>query len=96
MNKKIEDILELFQQINNIPRCSKREEKISNWLMDWAKEQKLEVVRDEVKNVLIKVPATKGLEDNQTIIIQGHMDMVCEKNAGFVTRFFKRSNRKYN
>ncbi len=79
MNKKIEDILELFQQINNIPRCSKKEEKISNWLVNWAKEQKLEVVRDEVKNVLIKVPATKGLENRQTIVIQGHMDMVCEK-----------------
>ncbi|MDA3870986.1 MAG: aminoacyl-histidine dipeptidase [Candidatus Marinimicrobia bacterium] len=79
MNKKIEDILELFQQINNIPRCSKNEEKISNWLVNWAKEQKLEVVNDEVKNVLIKVPATKGLENRQTIVIQGHMDMVCEK-----------------
>lgn len=79
MNKKIEDILKLFQQINNIPRCSKKEEKISNWLVNWAKEQKLEVVRDEVKNVLIKIPATKGLEDRQIIIIQGHMDMVCEK-----------------
>lgn len=79
MNKKIEDILEIFQQINNIPRCSKKEEEMSNWLMDWAKENKLKAIRDEVKNVLIKVPATEGLKDRQTIIIQGHMDMVCEK-----------------
>ncbi|MEA3500566.1 MAG: aminoacyl-histidine dipeptidase [Candidatus Marinimicrobia bacterium] len=89
MNKKIEDILEIFQQINNIPRCSKKEEEISNWLMDWAKEHKLKAVRDEVKNVLIKVPATKGLEDRQTIVIQGHMDMVCEKTPNSSHDFSK-------
>ncbi len=79
MNKKTENILELFQQINNIPRCSKKEENISNWLMKWAEEHELEAVSDEVKNVLIKVPATKGFENKPIIVIQGHMDMVCEK-----------------
>ena len=89
MNKRTEDILELFQQINNIPRCSKKEGKISNWLVNWAEEQKLEVARDDVQNVLIKVPATKGLEDRQIIIIQGHMDMVCEKTPKSSHDFLK-------
>ncbi|MEA1986807.1 MAG: aminoacyl-histidine dipeptidase [Candidatus Marinimicrobia bacterium] len=79
MEKKIKALLDLFQEINNIPRCSKKEERISNWLVDWAKENNLEAIRDDVENVLIKVPATKGLEKNPTVIIQGHMDMVCEK-----------------
>ncbi len=51
-------------------------------LLNLAKDLNLEVIQDEVLNVIIKKPGTKGYENAQTVIIQGHMDMVCEKNKG--------------
>lgn len=71
-----------FKEISNIPRCSKHEEKISEFLVNFAKERNLEVFQDHERNVIIKKPATPGFEHKQTIILQGHMDMVCEKVTG--------------
>jgi len=79
MDKKIEKVLEIFKKINSIPRKSKNEEAISNWLVEWAKSNSFKVVRDDFLDVLITVPASKGYEDRPTIVFQGHMDMVCEK-----------------
>jgi dipeptidase D len=79
MEPKLKEILDIFEEINTIPRKSKNEEKISNWLVDWAKSHNLEVKQDKALNVYIYVPATSGRENNQTVILQGHMDMVCEK-----------------
>ncbi|MGI6395135.1 MAG: aminoacyl-histidine dipeptidase [bacterium] len=79
MSTKTKKILTLFEEINKVPRKSKNEEKISNWLVDWAKKHNFEVERDDVLNVLIKVPATPGYENKPTVVFQGHMDMVCEK-----------------
>ena len=75
-------ILDAFGRISQIPRQSKHEEKIAKWLVDWAKENGLEVKTDEMNNVLIEVPASTGYEDSETLVIQGHMDMVCEKAKG--------------
>jgi dipeptidase D len=76
-------ILDAFAQISQVPRPSKREEKIVSWLMRWAAENGLSARSDEEMNVLIEVPATEGFEDSQTLVLQGHMDMVCEKAKGF-------------
>ena len=82
-------ILDAFRQISQIPRPSKSEEKIVAWLMNWAAENGLEAVTDDALNVLIKVPATSGYENSQTLVLQGHMDMVCEKAKGFEHDFDK-------
>jgi len=76
-------ILDAFAQISQIPRPSKKEEKIVAWLLNWAKENGLEARTDEAMNILVEVPATSGFEDSQTLVLQGHMDMVCEKTKGF-------------
>ena len=48
--------------------------------MKWAKDHNLEAWQDDVKNVFMKKPATKGMEDRQTVVLQSHVDMVCQKN----------------
>ncbi|GAG04181.1 unnamed protein product, partial [marine sediment metagenome] len=62
-----------------IPRCSGNEKAISDYLVDFAKSKKLEVEQDDAQNILIKKPATPGYEKTPTVILQGHMDMVCDK-----------------
>ena len=70
-----------FNEITKIPRPSKKEEKIIAYLLDFAKEHNLEAAKDEVGNVVIKKPATKGMENRKSVVLQSHSDMVCEKNA---------------
>lgn len=70
-----------FEEISKIPRGSGNEKAISDWLVNFAKEHNLEVIQDEALNVIIKKPGTKGYENSPTVILQGHMDMVCEKNS---------------
>ena len=82
-------ILDAFAQISQVPRPSKKEEKIVAWLMNWADENGLEARTDEAQNVLIEVPASSGYENSQTLVLQGHMDMVCEKAKGFSHDFDK-------
>ena len=72
-------VFEQFARINEIPRPSKREEKMIAYLLDFGKSHGLATKKDEVGNVLISKPATPGYEDRQTLILQSHMDMVCEK-----------------
>ncbi|MCD6236923.1 MAG: aminoacyl-histidine dipeptidase [Thermoplasmata archaeon] len=69
-----------FDEIRKIPRCSKHEERIRQYLLNFAKEHGLEAKTDKIGNVLIKKPASKGMEKKPIVILQGHMDMVCEKN----------------
>ncbi|MBS4539547.1 aminoacyl-histidine dipeptidase [Clostridium sp. D2Q-11] len=71
-----------FEELSKIPRCSGDEKNVSNYLVSFAKENNLEVIQDEALNVIIKKPGTKGYESSPTVILQGHMDMVCEKNKG--------------
>lgn len=70
-----------FGEILNIPRASKKEEQIRAYLLAFGKERNLETRTDATGNVLIKKPATPGYENRKTVILQSHMDMVCEKNA---------------
>lgn len=71
-----------FEAICQVPRPSKKEEKIIQYLLDFGAKHNLETRRDEIGNVLIKTPATKGYEDRKTVVLQSHIDMVCEKNEG--------------
>ena len=70
-----------FLGICQIPRPSKKEDHIAQWLLDFAKGQGLEALRDETGNVLIRKPAMPGYENRKMVILQAHMDMVCEKNS---------------
>ncbi len=79
MHPKTKQILEVFEEINKIPRHSRNEERLSIWLQEWGRSRGFEVKADSINNVLIKVPATQGYEHSSIIILQGHMDMVCEK-----------------
>ena len=72
-------VFEQFAAINKIPRPSKHEEKMIEYLKDFGKRHGLETKVDETGNVLIRKPATKGFEDRATTILQSHMDMVCDK-----------------
>lgn len=78
-----------FKEINKIPRGSGNEEQISNYLIEFGKRLGLECIQDKALNVIIKKPASKGYENSPTVIIQGHMDMVCEKNNDKVHDFTK-------
>lgn len=71
-----------FEEISNIPRGSGNEKAVSDYILSFAKSKGLECVQDEANNILIKKDGTKGYEGSKTLIIQGHMDMVCEKNNG--------------
>ena len=74
-----ERILDIFKEIARVPRQSKHEEKIAAWLVDRAHKDGFDVDRDAANNVIIRVPATAGYEKAPIIVLQGHMDMVCEK-----------------
>ncbi|MBD8347095.1 aminoacyl-histidine dipeptidase [Dysgonomonas sp. HGC4] len=76
-----------FYELTQVPRPSKKEEKVIAYLLDFAKTHNLEVKKDEAGNVLITKAATKGKENLPTVILQGHVDMVCEKNSGTVHDF---------
>ena len=80
-------VFDIFAQICKVPRPSKHEEKISQWLQDFAAQHGIECVADEAMNVIMRVPATPGYENHEGVILQAHMDMVCEKN-GDVTHDF--------
>ena len=79
-NPRYQLVFDYFSEISKIPRCSGSEQGISNYLTNEAKRLGLEVIQDETLNVIIKKPATQGYESSTGVIIQGHMDMVCEKN----------------
>ena len=69
-----------FEEICEVPRASKKEDKIIEFLLAFGKKNGLETKRDEIGNVLIKKPATQGKENLPIVVLQSHMDMVCEKN----------------
>ncbi len=73
-------VLSLFEELTRIPRGSGNEKAVSDYLKNFAEERNLEVIQDEVMNIIIKKPGTPGYESSRPVIIQGHMDMVDEKN----------------
>ncbi len=70
-----------FQELCKVPRPSFKTQKVQQWLLDFAKEHGLESVHDKTGNVIIRKAATPGMEKAKPVILQGHMDMVCEKNG---------------
>ena len=80
-------VFEQFAKINQIPRPSKREEKMIEYLKSWGESHGLDTKVDETGNVLIRKPATKGMENRKTVILQSHMDMVCDKLVDYEIDF---------
>nr|WP_317282306.1 aminoacyl-histidine dipeptidase [uncultured Sellimonas sp.] len=75
-------VFQIFEELSSVPRGTFYDEKISNWCVEFAKQRNLEYIQDEAGNVIIKKPGTPGYENSEPVIIQGHMDMVCEKVEG--------------
>jgi len=69
----------IFEDITKVPHPSKKEEKIRKWIKNWAKKYNISVKEDGVGNILLKKEATEGCEDYPTLVLQAHMDMVCQK-----------------
>lgn len=84
-----EPVYEIFEEISLIPRASGHEEQISDWLVAFADKYHLSSVQDKKGNVLIRKPGTPGKEDHPGVILQSHMDMVCEKVRGSTHDFLK-------
>jgi len=86
---KPELVWKYFAEISKIPRGSKNEKKISDYVVETAKKLGLDVKRDKVLNVIIRKPASRGRENVPMVCLQGHLDMVCEKNKDKVHNFEK-------
>ena len=76
-----------FADLNAVPRPSKKEERVIEFMIQFGKKLGLETFKDEIGNVIIKKPATKGLEYKKTIVLQSHLDMVHQKNANTIFDF---------
>ena len=94
-NLQPKSVFKCFAQVNQIPRPSKQEEKMIDFLLDFGRKLNLDTRRDETGNVIIRKPATPGMEDRQTIVLQSHMDMVCEKNRDVTFDFTKDAIQTY-
>ncbi|MCX7829866.1 MAG: aminoacyl-histidine dipeptidase [Acidobacteria bacterium] len=89
INKKPELVWRYFEELSKIPRPSGMEERASQFVADVAQKRNLPYKRDKVGNVVISLPASKGFEKSPIVILQGHLDMVCEKNSGTKHDFTK-------
>ncbi len=78
-----------FAALAKIPRCSKHEQNAAKFVLDTAKKLGLQARQDKAGNVVVKKPASRGRERTRSVALQGHLDMVCEKNAGKVHDFSK-------
>lgn len=79
MNLKPERVFHYFRELSDIPRESHNEKAVSDYIYNFGKKLGLETKQDDILNVYMRKPATKGYENKPGIILQGHMDMVCEK-----------------
>jgi len=86
-NLSPQPLWDYFEDICQVPRPSKKEEKIIRFLLDFAEKNGLEARQDEIGNILIKKPASAGRENDKTVILQSHVDMVCEKNSETIHNF---------
>lgn len=80
-------VWEIFEGICQVPRPSKKEEKIIAYLEDWAKKHNFKYEKDDIGNLIIRKPATKGMENKKPVCVQGHVDMVTVKNSDTVFDF---------
>ena len=76
-----------FADLNAVPRASKKEEKVRQFMVDFGKNLNLETTVDPIGNVIIKKPASVGMEDRKTVVLQSHLDMVCQKNNDTIFNF---------
>ncbi|MBQ8916465.1 MAG: M20/M25/M40 family metallo-hydrolase, partial [Alistipes sp.] len=74
-------VWEQFDAITRVPRPSKKEAQIIEYLVNFACEHAIDYQKDAIGNVVMRKPATEGMETRPTVILQSHMDMVCEKNS---------------
>lgn len=84
---KPEIVWKFFHQVTQVPRPSKKEGKMIEYLESFAKEYKIDIKKDAAGNILMSKPATAGYENLPVVVLQSHMDMVCEKNNGTVHDF---------
>ena len=84
---KLHDVFSYFEELCSIPHGSGNMEKISSFCLDFAEKHGLWAYRDEANNVIIKKAGTRGYENSQPIILQGHLDMVCQKEPGLAIQF---------
>jgi len=87
LNLQPERVWYYFNEICKIPRSSKHEEKIAKYLILFGKEHSLETIKDDVGNILIKKSAFRGMENRKTVVLQSHIDMICEKNSNVIHDF---------
>lgn len=80
-NLEPKEVWNMFADLNAVPRPSKKEERVIQFMVDFGKKLNLETFVDKVGNVIINKKATKGLEDRKTVVLQSHLDMVHQKNA---------------
>jgi dipeptidase D len=76
-----------FEALNAVPRPSKKEERVRQFMVDFGNQLGLETLVDKIGNVIIKKPASPGMENRKTVILQSHLDMVHQKNADRVFDF---------
>jgi dipeptidase D len=81
------EVWNMFADLNAVPRPSKKEERVTQFMVDFGKNLNLETFVDTVGNVIIKKPATKGLENRKTVVMQSHLDMVHQKNSETIFDF---------
>ena len=86
---KYRGLMDYFEKISAIPRATFEEEKIAQYICDFANERGLFCIKDDYNNVFVRLPASVGREGEDAILLQGHTDMVCEKNAGVEHDFSK-------
>ena len=87
IDEKYEKLITFFKELSKVPRNSKKEERIAEFLCNFAKERNLWYRKDNFNNVLIKRKASIGYEDRKTIMFQAHTDMVCEKTKDSTHNF---------
>ncbi len=75
-------ILAIFSEIASVPRQSRHEQQILQWLINWARQHSLDWRQDAIGNIVIQIPATSGWEQKSPVALQSHVDMVCERAAG--------------
>lgn len=94
-NLQPQEVFSIFHEITTIPRPSKHEEQIGAWLIDFAKRHSIDYSQDHAGNVIMRVPATAGYEDKPGLILQAHIDMVCEKNKNVEHDFMTQGIKTY-
>jgi dipeptidase D len=85
LNLEPKEVWKYFYDLTQVPRPSKHEDKIQEFMVNFGQSLGLETIKDEVGNVIIRKPATPGMEDRKGIILQGHLDMVPQKTVIRIT-----------